>query len=106
MVKYSVDVNSYTAINLTKLDILDGFPEIKVAVSYRHPETKEKIEGFPADLTLLEKVEVEWVTFEGWVGPIGHCRSFSELPPAVSDSSGVVSWGVFPPFCPFSPMLT
>lgn len=85
VVKYSVDVNSYTAINLTKLDILDDFPEIKVAVGYRHPVTKETIEGFPADLALLEKVEVEYVTFKGWVQPIGHCRSFEELPPAVSD---------------------
>lgn len=85
VVKYSVDVNSYTEINLTKLDILDDFPEIKVAISYRNPVTKEKIEGFPADLNLLEKVEVEYATLKGWVEPIGHCRSFSELPPAVSD---------------------
>lgn len=85
VVKYSVQVNSYTAINLTKLDILDGFPQIRMAVSYRHPVTKEKIEGFPADLNLLKNVEVDWVTFKGWEQPIGHCRSFSELPPAVSD---------------------
>lgn len=86
VVKYSVAVNSYTAINLTKLDILDDFPEIKVAVSYRHAETKEKIEGFPADLHVLETMEVEYVTFKGWMEPIGHCRTFSELPAAVSDS--------------------
>ena len=51
-----------------------------MVVSYRHPETKEKIEGFPADLNLLEKVEVEYEVFKGWLEPIGHCRSFSELP--------------------------
>lgn len=83
-VKYSAGVNSYTAINLTKLDILDTFPEIQVAVSYRHPVSKEPIEGFPADLELLAKVEVEYVVFPGWLEPIGHCRSFSELPQAVS----------------------
>lgn len=100
VVKYSVDVNSYTAINLTKLDILDDFPEIKVAISYRHPVTKEKIEGFPADLNLLEKVEVDYATFKGWLEPIGHCRSFSELPPAVSDDD--MTFGIL---C-FSIMLT
>lgn len=95
VVKYSVDVNSYTEINLTKLDILDDFPEIKVAVSYRHAVTKEKIEGFPAALNLLEKVEVEYATFKGWVEPIGHCRSFSELPPAVSDGFRSLDFGFF-----------
>lgn len=92
VVQYSVDVNSYTEINLTKLDILDDFPEIKVAVSYRHPVTKEKINGFPADLNLLENIEVEYVTLKGWMEAIGHCRSFSELPPAVSDDLGFGFW--------------
>lgn len=85
VLKYSVDVTSSTAINLTKLDILDTFPEIKVAVAYRHPVTKEKIEGFPADLDLLEKVEVEYVVLKGWLKPIGQCRSFYDLPLAVSN---------------------
>jgi adenylosuccinate synthase len=84
VVKYSTNVNSYTAINLTKLDILDTFPEIKIAVAYRDPVTKEQIDGFPADLDLLEKVEVEYVTMKGWEKPIGHCRSYYELPVAVS----------------------
>jgi len=84
VVKYSADVNSYTSINLTKLDILDTFPEIKVAVAYHHPGSKEKIEGFPADLELLSQVEVEYVKLKGWQKPIGQARSFFDLPPAVS----------------------
>ena len=56
--KYSVGVNCYNATNFTKLDILDTFPEIKASIAYRHPVTKEKIEGLPADLDLLGKVEV------------------------------------------------
>jgi adenylosuccinate synthase len=90
VVKYSAGVNSYTAINLTKLDILDTFPEIKIVVSYRHPMTKKTIEGFPADLNLLKQVEVEYEVFQGWLEPIGHCRSFSELPRAVSNLGVVV----------------
>jgi adenylosuccinate synthase len=34
--KYSHDVNGYTAINLTKLDILDDFSEIEIGVAYVH----------------------------------------------------------------------
>lgn len=81
VVKYSAEINSYSVINLTKLDILDTFSEIKIAISYRHSHSKEKvIERFPADLDLLEEVEVEYKTFQGWLEPIGHCRSFEELP--------------------------
>lgn len=84
VVKYSTQVNSYTALNITKIDVLDSFPEIKVAVAYKHPDTKETIEGFPADLELLDRVEVEYVTLKGWQSDITKVRSYSALPPAVS----------------------
>ncbi|KHJ35623.1 putative adenylosuccinate synthetase [Erysiphe necator] len=80
ILKYSAAVNSYTAINLTKLDILDNFPEIKIAVEYHHPGCTEPIEGFPADLDLLDKVEVEYVTMKGWMQPIGKCKKYEDLP--------------------------
>lgn len=75
---------SSTSLNITKLDILDSFPSIKVATGYRDPESKEKIEGFPADLKKLEELEPIYEVFQGWLKPIGHCRSFDDLPPAVS----------------------
>jgi adenylosuccinate synthase len=75
---------SSTAINITKLDILDSFPTIKVAIGYRDPESKGKIEGFPADLKRLETLEPIYQEFKGWEKPIGQCRSFYDLPLAVS----------------------
>ncbi|KAH8600748.1 Adenylosuccinate synthetase [Bisporella sp. PMI_857] len=82
VVRYSAAVNSYTEINLTKLDILDTFPEIKVAVNYKDPQTKEVIHGFPADLSVVEQLGVEYITMKGWMTPIGACKSFSDLPEA------------------------
>lgn len=82
--RYSAAINSYTEINLTKLDILDTFPEIKVAVNYKDPQTKEVIQSFPADLSQVEGLEVEYVTMQGWMSPIGECKSFYDLPKAVS----------------------
>lgn len=35
VMKYSTMINGYTALNLTKLDVLDGFEEIKVATGYK-----------------------------------------------------------------------
>jgi len=76
-------MNAYTEINLTKLDILDTFPEIKVAVNYLDPHTKQKVDGFPADLQQVDQLDVEYVTLPGWMKPIGEARNFSDLPEAV-----------------------
>lgn len=40
-------VNHYTALNLTKLDVLDGFGKIKVAVAYKDPATGEEMGLLP-----------------------------------------------------------
>jgi adenylosuccinate synthase len=64
VVRYSAAVNHYTALNLTKLDVLDGFEEIKVATEYW--VDGKMLESFPADLELLEKVEVRYETLPGW----------------------------------------
>lgn len=78
VVKYSNMINGYTALALTKLDILDGLSEIKVAVAYKHKG--QKLESFPASMNVLEGVEVEYETFPGWQTPISSCRTFESLP--------------------------
>jgi len=45
VMRYSTMINGYTSLNLTKLDVLDGFKEIKVGTKYKL-DGKE-IEGFP-----------------------------------------------------------
>lgn len=71
-------INGYTSLNLTKLDVLDKLPVIKVAVAYKLDS--KKLESFPANLNLLAKVEVEYVELEGWLSDISNCRKFEELP--------------------------
>jgi len=78
VMRYSTMINGYTSLNLTKLDVLDGFKEIKVATGYKI-DGKE-IEGFPADLDLLAKVDVEYATFPGWESDISECTTFESLP--------------------------
>lgn len=46
--KYSHSINCYTSINLTKLDILDGLEEVKVAIAYEIDEVE--LESFPGEL--------------------------------------------------------
>lgn len=85
VVKYSTSINHYTSLNLTKLDILDTFPTIKVAVGYKDPVTGQALESFPASLEVLERVEVVWKELPGWNQSIAEARSFSDLPQAARD---------------------
>lgn len=78
VVNYSNMINGYTSFNLTKLDILDQLPTIKVAVAY-HLDGK-KLPSFPADLDLLAKVEVEYVELPGWQTDISKCTEYENLP--------------------------
>lgn len=79
MCRYSAAINCYTALNLTKLDILDDFDEIKVAVSYRL-EGKD-LASFPADQEVLNKVEVVYETLPGWKTNTMGATKWEDLPP-------------------------
>jgi len=78
VLEHSCRINGYDAVNLTKLDVLDKLPEINVAVKYI-VEGKE-LAGFPADLELLSKVQVEYVTFPGWQTSIEEITRYEDLP--------------------------
>uniref|UniRef100_A0A3B4BGZ0 Adenylosuccinate synthetase n=2 Tax=Periophthalmus magnuspinnatus TaxID=409849 RepID=A0A3B4BGZ0_9GOBI len=78
LVKYAHMINGFTAIALTKLDILDVLPEIKVGVNYK--VDGEAIPHFPANQEVLQRVEVEYETLPGWNSDTSAARSFDELP--------------------------
>ncbi|KAF2139074.1 uncharacterized protein K452DRAFT_276075 [Aplosporella prunicola CBS 121167] len=78
VVRYSHDVNDYTAMNLTKLDILDDFETIKVATAYRYKG--ETLESFPANLDILDHVEVVYKEFPGWKTSTTGAKTFEQLP--------------------------
>ncbi|KAJ3100391.1 phosphoribosylaminoimidazole carboxylase ade2 [Physocladia obscura] len=78
VLKHSHSLNDYTSINLTKLDILDQLPEIKIGVAYLHNGTRYT--DFPADLEKLAESTVEYETLPGWLSDISKCKKFSELP--------------------------
>lgn len=80
VLKYSTAVNHYTVLNLTKLDILDSFPTIKVAIAYKDPQTGEQIDYFPADLGSLDSFDVVYKEFEGWMKPTTKAKTYYDLP--------------------------
>ncbi|KZP29072.1 Adenylosuccinate synthetase [Athelia psychrophila] len=78
VLRYSCLINGYDALNLTKLDVLDGLAEIKIATRYL--VGGKELPGFPADLGVLANVEVEYVTLPGWESPITAVTSYDALP--------------------------
>ncbi|CAD6216148.1 GSCOCG00004366001-RA-CDS [Cotesia congregata] len=76
--KFTNMVNGYTCVCLTKLDILDTLPELKVCVGYRC-DGKE-IDYFPSTASELAKVEPIYVTLEGWNSKTESVRSIDQLP--------------------------
>ncbi|KAI1377894.1 Adenylosuccinate synthetase [Hypoxylon crocopeplum] len=83
--KYSNSVNHYDVLNLTKLDVLDTFEEIQVAVAYKHPDTGKTITSFPASAKLLSRVEVVYKTVKGWNTNTTGTKTFGDLPKEARD---------------------
>ncbi|KAK2417078.1 adenylosuccinate synthetase 2, chloroplastic [Trifolium repens] len=79
--RYSCQINGFSALNLTKLDVLDGLDEIQLGVSYKH-EDGTPVKSFPSDLRLLEQLKVEYETIPGWKTDISSIRNYSDLPRA------------------------
>ncbi|KAI9190145.1 Adenylosuccinate synthase [Blastocladiella emersonii ATCC 22665] len=80
VLNYSHAINGYTSINLTKLDVLDQLPEVKIGVKYTHTPTGEVLDSFPADLKFLSECEVTYETFPGWMTDITKVRKWDDLP--------------------------
>ncbi|KAH0194880.1 Adenylosuccinate synthetase, partial [Aureobasidium melanogenum] len=78
LLKYSAAINHYTSFNLTKLDILDDFDEIKVAVGYK-VDGKE-VPSFPGTIDALSKVEPIYETLPGWKTDSTNITSYEALP--------------------------
>ncbi len=81
--RYARRINGLTGLALTKLDVLDPFREIKVAVGYRYKGKLMK--EMPASLEVFSKVEPVYRTVKGWEKSTCDARSFGDLPPRARD---------------------
>lgn len=78
LVRFTNQVNGYTALALTKTDILDKLDEIKICVNY--VKNGKVLDHYPSGIFQFEGVEVEYITMPGWKTPITQMTSFEELP--------------------------
>ncbi|HXQ42506.1 MAG TPA: adenylosuccinate synthase [Candidatus Udaeobacter sp.] len=78
MVRQAVKVGGIEGIALTKLDVLDGLPELKLAVGYRL--AGKRIDYFPAGPAAQAAAEPIYETMEGWEDSTRGARSWVDLP--------------------------
>jgi len=79
VVRYSARVNGLDAIALTKLDVLDGLPEVLICTGYKTTGTGT-ITDFPADLRVLIGAEPVYERMPGWSSPTKGVTEFDRLP--------------------------
>jgi len=77
-VRHAVRLNGLTGIALTKLDVLTGFPKIRICTAYRSGE--QTVHHFPASIKVMASVEPVWEEFDGWTQPISAARAVEDLP--------------------------
>ncbi|MGB7098063.1 MAG: adenylosuccinate synthase [Xanthobacteraceae bacterium] len=78
LVRQSVRTSGIHGLALTKLDILDGFDEIKVCIGYRLDG--REIDYLPASEHAQAQVEPIYETIDGWREGTAGARSFADLP--------------------------
>ncbi len=73
-----IKINGIHGIALTKLDVLDGLPELKVCTAYTLDG--EVIEHLPASESAQKRVEPVYEIIPGWSGSTAGARSWADLP--------------------------
>jgi len=76
--KYTQMLNGMTDLAITKLDVLSGFSELKIAVKYFLDE--KELLSVPAHVNDLARVRVEYITVQGWKEDISGVRIYQDLP--------------------------
>lgn len=78
MLRYSARLNSIDYLAITRLDILDQMPKIKMCVGYKIGD--EVINRIPASLKVMAQVEPIYEEFDGWMTDISNVRYYDDLP--------------------------
>jgi adenylosuccinate synthase len=81
--RYAARLNHLSALVITKLDILDHLAEIPVGVEYKYKG--KAFADFPAEIDILEELEVRYETVPGWQQPTFGLQDHSKLPEKAKD---------------------
>jgi adenylosuccinate synthase len=82
LVHFTSQLNGCTEIALTKLDVLDDLPEIKICIGYHFASGDQLRHYWELSAEQLERCEPVYIDMPGWQQSTSSVRSFDDLPEA------------------------
>ena len=76
--RHSNRINGFTGVALTRLDVLDILPQMKICIGYKLDGNK--IDYFPGNIAHLSRCEPVYEELPGWLAPTSDIRQYEELP--------------------------
>ncbi|HUV75415.1 MAG TPA: adenylosuccinate synthase [Dehalococcoidales bacterium] len=77
--RFSTRINGFTQAAITRLDVLDIMPSLKICVGYKLDE--HTVDNFPANTVALGRCQPIYEELPGWQSPTSDIRRYDELPP-------------------------
>jgi len=77
--RYSCMVNGFTSLVITRLDVLDGFPTIKICTAYR--VNGQELTHVPSSISELEWCKPVYEELPGWERPTAGATRAKQFPP-------------------------
>jgi adenylosuccinate synthase len=81
--RHSRNINGFTGLAITKLDVLSGLPEIKVCLGYEYKG--KTFDTVPSDLAAFTEGKPIYKTFKGWSETVTELTSVDQLPQTLRD---------------------
>ncbi len=78
MLRHAVRLNSLTELALTKIDVLDGFDQVKICTGYRLDG--DPLANYPDRSDVLARVEPVYEELDGWGSVLTDAREPDQLP--------------------------
>ena len=86
---YTTRLNGFTELAVTKLDVMEGLPELKVCTEYEIDG--KRTTRFPTDLRTLSRAQPVYQTLPGFTGDMEAAGSVGDLPREAQDYLQFVS---------------
>lgn len=84
LVGFSARLSGFSEIALSKLDVLDSLPKIKICTGYQLPSQKNDeaplLAYWQGDARWLEACQPVYIEMDGWMQPTTSFRTFADLP--------------------------
>jgi adenylosuccinate synthase len=80
LVRFAAEINGFTSIALTKLDILDSFAEIPVCIGYTYKG--KKVRYYDGDAVFLSQIKPVYKIVKGWQESTAGLSNYNKLPKA------------------------